>query len=255
VSPETIDSRIWPRTAAIAERLWSPRNVRDVEDMYRRLAIVSMQLEELGLTHEKNVPLMLRRLTGGQEIGPLQTLASVVEPVKEYHRYQVRPQTMLSPLTGLVDAARPDSQAARRFNMMVDALLSDAPRFQLYRENLDGVLTEWREAGPPLEALIDKSPALQEVRPLAHDLSEIAAAGLEAMSYLKTGVTPSAEWRDAQLAKLDQASTPKAALEFPFIMSVKQLVIAASLMPQLKSMTPVEWRKQVQTLASKTGQK
>src|ERR1019366_7456041 len=48
VTPETIDMKIWPRTAAIAERLWSPQECRDVEDMYRRLAIVSDRLDEAG---------------------------------------------------------------------------------------------------------------------------------------------------------------------------------------------------------------
>jgi hexosaminidase len=146
VTHETIDSRIWPRTAAIAERLWSPRHVTDVEDMYRRLAVLSMQLEELGLTHEKNQAMMLRRLARGREIAPLQTLVSVVEPVKQYRRYQQRPQTMLSPLTGLIDAARPDSDAARRFNTMVDAMLSDAPHFRMHGESVRRALTEWREA-------------------------------------------------------------------------------------------------------------
>jgi hypothetical protein len=37
VSPLTIDTRLWPRLAAIAERFWSPKQVTDVDDMYRRL--------------------------------------------------------------------------------------------------------------------------------------------------------------------------------------------------------------------------
>ena len=60
MSPETIDSRIWPRTAAIAERFWSKGSVNDVDDMYRRLESVSIQLEELGLTHRRNRAMMLR---------------------------------------------------------------------------------------------------------------------------------------------------------------------------------------------------
>ncbi|MFM2190809.1 MAG: hypothetical protein RL491_1195, partial [Bacteroidota bacterium] len=87
VTPETIDSRIWPRTAAIAERLWSDGSINDVLDMYQRLETISIRLEEVGLIHIRNRDMMLRRLAPGRDIAPLAKLVEVVEPLKEYKRH------------------------------------------------------------------------------------------------------------------------------------------------------------------------
>src|SRR5690606_18796006 len=63
VNAETVESRLWPRLAAIAERFWSPREVIQVNDMYRRLWVMSERLEHFGLGHRTHVDRMVRALT------------------------------------------------------------------------------------------------------------------------------------------------------------------------------------------------
>jgi hexosaminidase len=53
-NPLNIDSRIWPRTAAIAERLWSNDTITDLNSMHRRLKVISSRLEEVGVMHIRN---------------------------------------------------------------------------------------------------------------------------------------------------------------------------------------------------------
>jgi uncharacterized protein YhaN len=155
---------------------------------------------------------------------------------------------MLSPLTGLVDAAQADSETARQFSIMVEALLSDTPHFRV--EEVRRLLRQWRDAGAELNSIVERAPALREARPLVDDLSEIARIGLEATSYLTDGVAPTTQWRDASLARLEQAGKPKAAVEFTIVPSMRLLVVAAAELPSSQQLSPADWKARVKTLAN-----
>jgi hexosaminidase len=225
ITDETIDSRIWPRTAAIAERLWSPDTVQNIASMYQRMDKVSIELEELGITHEKNYDMMLRRLTGDYDIDALKTLVDVLEPVKFYHRVSDKEvhYTTESPYTRVVDAARPDARIARRFNALVDEYLANPNNKSVVGE-LKGYLNKWTANHEVLMKTIESHTVLKEIYPLSEHLAAISQIGLQAMLYIETNKKPEKAWNDSANNKLKLAAKPVAQTEIAVVKEIKKLV-------------------------------
>jgi hexosaminidase len=228
VSPESIDSRIWPRAAVIAERLWSDPNVHDVPSMYARLELMRHRLDGVGLTHDSVYPVMLRRISGSDDVSATRVLADVLEPVKDYNREELAqtPATSATPLNRLVDAVRPESATAREFSAMVDLFVAGKANDET-RNRMRDLLTSWRDNQAKLQPLENNSFLLKEVVPISQDLSTLGTAGLQAMDYISTGRTAPPDWTSKLLALSGEAEKPKAQVLLMVAPPIEKLVRAA----------------------------
>ena len=121
VDDSLLDTRVWSRMPAIAERFWNG-GASDIEDVYQRMATTRRTLAELGVVGEDNAL---------QDAYPdLAPLIEMIEPVKWYLRLlgvaefqrrvsglggasEKRPYDTSTPLDRIVDRIAPESLATR----------------------------------------------------------------------------------------------------------------------------------------------
>jgi len=208
VNAETVDSRIWPRAAAIAERLWSPKEVTDVDSMYQRMESVSRWLEWTGIRHRDNYAPMLDRLAGeagsGVSAEPLRVLADASEALGIGVRARARKYTSLVPLNRFVDAVPPESESIRALEQAAGQATPES--LARLREQF----TVWAANDARFQALAGDNALLAELKPLSRDLAALGVTGLKALDYLAASQPAPADWLAAQTSEIARILRPNA---------------------------------------------
>lgn len=224
----TIDSRIWPRTAAIAERFWSPATLRDVPDMYRRLEVETLRLDALGLQQISGPQRLERRLAGAVTSPEFGELLSAVEPVSFGERYNLQHTDQLTPLYGVVDAATPDPPLRHEFAEAVRETLDEGPDQANGSALLEHWFRTWRDSDPTLSLWMERSPVLAPYAVEANELAELGTLGSEALAYLQGPLSAPPRWQHDALARIQAIEQHKSLIRFVVLEPMRQLVQAAA---------------------------
>jgi hexosaminidase len=217
VSPDNLDLRLWPRAAAVAERLWSPQQVRDIDSMYVRLAAARRHLKSVEIDPALNRRQLLERMADSSATEPLAIFLESLKPVRAANRAAADEIRPVAGFDRLADAADPDSETFRR-------LVSWVSHWSEHRQEIRAQLTRSRDNSIAVEAILERYPNLREAIPLAEHVRDLSAAASEAMDHIEQRRKPSRAWISRQRQLLERTSVPQADLAVTLVDTVRTLI-------------------------------
>ncbi|MFT8718224.1 MAG: family 20 glycosylhydrolase [Acetobacter sp.] len=200
VSEPMLDQRVWPRTAAIAERFWSPASVRDTGDMEQRLPQIEAELEALVLHTPHDRQVMIDDF-GTRKPETIANLVDVTSPVRNYTINRMAKKTGDAILSWPIAIATPDSFTAMRFNRLAEAYVrGDRSVEPVLRRDL----RRWSDNDHVFESISEETADLKMVRPISAQLAALARLGLDVLDG-KAGTSTFREKARTLLAEQDRA--------------------------------------------------
>ncbi len=225
ISALNFDSRIWPRAAAIAEKWWTPQELtKDVDDMYRRLEVISPYLEKLGTQHIQGQRELVKDLAEGKDEKPVQVLIDVLEETKYTARLAVSLSALL-PMNEVVDAAQPESMQAYQFSKMVDAFIADAAH-QKNEKEIKQWLMLWRNNHTAFEKSALGNARLEKVLQTSQELSMMANFALQAIDSFSGKVKLNDADKQAMLKAMNSVEESRASTLLAVSPALRKLVEA-----------------------------